>query len=168
MPAKEVVIFIMACYSGNLIDSFNAKKSVWNNWQAQGRTLMVMASSQDNEESSTGPGTDPDEPNGPDGSAGSAFGYSLWKALIGYADGYVDGVKDGFISLEEIRDFAKAKAQQVGGQTPVSTGAYNGTLVMNRVPPKSWVDAMEKAARSQSHLSIEQQIRNLNRELSIQ
>jgi hypothetical protein len=83
MPAREVVVFTMACYSGGLVDAFDRVQARWSDYQAQGRTLFVMASSRADEESSTGPGTDPDEPNGPNGSAGSAYGHSLWKALIG-------------------------------------------------------------------------------------
>jgi hypothetical protein len=86
------------------------------------------------------PITGPDEPNGPEGSAGSAYGHSLWKALIGYSDGYNDGVKDGFISIDEILNFTIWKTQQVGGHTPVYTGSYNPALIMNRVPPKSWLE----------------------------
>lgn len=142
-PAKEIVVFTMSCYSGGLIDAFNNDKAQWSAWAASGRTLYVMSSSGDNEESSSGPGTDQDEPNGPDGSAGSAFGYSLWKALIGYADGYEDGVKDGFISLGEIQGFVTAKAQEVGGQTPAVTGVFNHDLIMNRVPDKTYSDAAD-------------------------
>src|SRR5678816_4426417 len=103
---------------------------------------MVLASSRPEEESSTGPHTDEDEPNGPDGSAGSAFGHALWKALIGYSDGYVDGVKDGFISLGEIRDFSIKKTLDVGGHTPVYTGAYNPSLIMNKVPSKEFLESL--------------------------
>ncbi len=62
-----------------------------------------MASSRADEESSTGSGHDPDEPSGPNGSAGSAFGHSVWKALIGYADKTEHGGNgDGFVTLDEI------------------------------------------------------------------
>jgi hypothetical protein len=134
-PAKEVVIFTMACFSGGLVDTFNNHKDVWGNWQSQGKTLFVMASSKADEESSTGPGTDPDEPNGPDGSAGSAFGHSLWKALIGYADKSASGGNgDGIITLGEIVKYVSADTQQEGNQTPVWTGAYDENLPIAKVP----------------------------------
>ena len=41
-PAKEIVIFIMACHSGGLVDSFDSKKDQWADWQSKGRTLFVM------------------------------------------------------------------------------------------------------------------------------
>ncbi len=160
--AKEVIILTMACHSGGLVDAFNAKKDVWGNWQAQGRTLFVLASSLKSETSSTGPGTDGDQPGGPNGSAGSAFGHALWKSLIGYADGYVDGVKDGFLSLEEIREHTIAKTKKVGGHTPVATGSYHGALVMNRVPPKSVLERFERGTEGLSDEEIEAQIHELD------
>ncbi len=137
-PAKEVIVFTMACYSGNLVDSFNEQRSTWQNWQNEGRTLFVMASSESNDTSSTGPGTDSDEPAGQTGTAGSAYGHALWKSLLGYADGYIDGVKDGYLSLAEIEWYTKAKTKQIGGHKPVSTGVYDPDLIMNRVVPRSY------------------------------
>jgi len=165
MPAREVVVFIMSCYSGNLVDRFNDKKSQWEDWQSKGRTLMVFASAHDDEESSTGPGTDPDEPEGPDGSAGSAFGWALWKALIGYSDGYLDGVKDGFITLDEIIAHTTVKTEQVGGQTPIATGAYNGNLIMNRVPPKRFIDSLMGGTEGMTNAEIRHALHDLDRGL---
>lgn len=169
LPAKEIVIFTMACYSGNLVSSFNNKKSDWEDFQSQGRTLFVMSSSSASQGSSTGPGTDPDEPNGPSGSAGSAFGHALWKSLIGYADGYVDGVKDGFTSLEEIRDFATEKTKQIGGHTPAVTGAYTGNLIMDKVPSAEVVARLEAEGGTAglSDAEITAKVQALDRELSV-
>ena len=136
MPAKEVVVFTMACFSGTLVEEFDRHKNEWQDWAKTGRTLFVMSSSTAQEESSTGPGIDPGE-NGPEGSAGSAYGHSLWKSLIGEADGYLDGVKDGFVSLGEIAAYATAKTQIVGGHTPQVTGVYNPALIMNKVPSQA-------------------------------
>ncbi len=144
-PAKEIIIFTMACDSGGLVNAFNDSKSVWQNWGTSGRTLMVMSSSEQDEESSTGPGTDPDQPNGPDGSAGSAFGHALWKALIGYADGYVDGVKDGFISLGEIQKYTSDDCANNYGQHPQTTGVYDTNLQMAKVPSKELVEQIERS-----------------------
>ncbi len=162
LPAKEVVIFIMACHSGGLVDSFNAKKAAWENWGKWKRTLFVLASSKISETSSTGPGKDPDEPNGPSGSAGSAFGHALWKALIGYADGYGSGVKDGFISIGEIIDFSIYKTKQVGGHTPVYTGVYSREMVMNRVPTELEIAALGPSTEGLSDSQIADQIRDLD------
>lgn len=167
LPSQEVIIFIMACYSGNLVESFNAKKPVWEDWASQGRTLMVFASSRRSEPSSTGPGTDIDEANGPNGSAGSAFGFALWKSLLGYADGFVDGVKDGFLSLGEIEKYTIQKTYQVGGHRPVSTGVYDPGLIMNQVPPKELVERWE-STRALSQAQLIEQIEALDKEMRVQ
>ncbi len=142
MSAQEIIVFNMSCESGSMIDSFDEKRAIWQDWLKKGRTLFLMSSSQSGENSQTGPGTDPQEPNGPDGSAGSAFGHSLWKALIGHADGFVDGVKDGFISLDEIVQFTIWKTKQVGGHTPVVAGSYQPGLIMNKVPSKEYLKSL--------------------------
>ena len=145
LNARETIVFTMACYSGNLVDSFNARKREWENHRAEGRTLFVMASSESDDTSSTGPGRDPDEPNGPNGSAGSAFGHSLWKALIGYADRKGNGMTgnaDGKISLQEIIAFTVKKTQQIGGHTPVFTGSYDPALVIAKVPDAAELEAL--------------------------
>ena len=135
MPAKEVVIFTMACFSGGLVDAFEGARARWADRQAHGRTFFVMASSRADEESSTGPGTDPDEPSGPSGSAGSAFGHSLWKALIGYADKPASGGNgDGIVTLAEITHYVVADTEAEGGHTPVFTGSYEPELPIAKTP----------------------------------
>lgn len=133
LPAKEIIILTMACHSGGLVDTFNQMKSQWGSFAESGRTLFVMSSSTVQQTSSTGPGTD-SEAVGPQGSAGSAFGHSLWKSLIGESDGAYDGVKDGFIDLGEIETYTKKRTAELGGHNPVSTGSYNPGLIMNAVP----------------------------------
>lgn len=136
LPSKETIIFTMACYSGNFVDAMNAQKSTWQNRNEEGRTLFLMSSSRSSETSSTGPGVDKTQP-GPDGSAGSAYGHALWKALSGLADGSVDGIKDGYLSLEEISVYTIKRTKELGGHTPVITGSYNPGLLMSRVPGNS-------------------------------
>lgn len=167
LPAKELIVFMMACESGYLVNAFNEKKQVWKDWPSQGRTLMVMTSSAAGVNSYGGPGWDPQEPNGPLGSAGSAFGHALWKALIGYADGAVDGIKDGFISLGEIRDYTTRKTQQIGKHTPVVTGAYAASLIMNRVPPKAWLARLENTTEGLSDEQIMEKIRALDQSMRV-
>ena len=167
-PANEIVIFTMACYSGGLVSSFNSARSRWADWGAQGRSLFVMSSSGADEESSTGPGTDPDQPGGPDGSAGSAFGHSLWKSLIGYADGYLDGVKDGYLSLDEIVEYTKYKTEDIGGHTPQITGVYNERLVMNRVPPRSFLESLEGSSEGISDEDLAASIQALDTSMRLQ
>jgi hypothetical protein len=167
-PAKEVVIFTMACKSGGLVDSFNRASDQWSDWRDQGRNLFVLASSRTWENSSTGPGSDEDEPGGPYGSAGSAFGHALWKSLIGYADGYTDGVKDGYVSLEEILEYSIYKTQRVGGHTPVYTGTYNPYLIMNRVPSADFLASLEGSTEGLSEEEIAAKIQSFDRAMRIQ
>lgn len=157
LPAKEIIVLTMACHSGGLVDTFNQMKSQWANFEAQGRTLFVMSSSTVQQTSSTGPGTD-SETVGPQGSAGSAFGHALWKALIGDSDGAYDGVKDGFIDLGEIEVYTKQRTQQIGGHNPVSTGSYNPGLIMNAVPKDR--SALSYADRGTTNAS-DQQLSNM-------
>ncbi len=166
-PAKEVVIFTMACESGGLVDSFNKKKSTWENWPAEGRSLLVLVSSKTNENSSTGPGKDPSEPGGGVGSAGSAFGHALWKALAGAADGFVDGFKDGFVSLGELRDYTIFRTKQIAPHTPVQTGAYVPYVIMNRVPSASFLASLPNGTEGLSDAQIEEEVRKLNQEWSV-
>ena len=131
LPAKEIIVFTMACHSGGLVDMLNQNKALWSDLKSKGRTLYVMSSSKVSQTSSTGP----DQlSEGPYGSAGSAFGHSLWKALLGEADGSYDGVKDGFIDLGEVENYVKKRTKELGGHDPVTTGIYNTGLIMNRVP----------------------------------
>lgn len=167
MPAKELVVFIMACYSGNLVNSFNQKKSEWQNFPASGRSLFVMSSSTGNETSATGPGTDPSQPGLPNGSAGSAFGHALWKALSGQADGFLDGVADGFLSLEEIRDYSVWRTKQIGGHTPLHTGTYAGAVVMNATPSKRFLESLEGGTDQMSDAEVMAAVQRLEREFRV-
>jgi hypothetical protein len=148
LDARETIVFTMACYSGNLVDSFNERREDWDHYRSDGRNLFVMASSESDDTSSTGPGTDPDEPNGPNGSAGSAFGHALWKALIGYADkrgsngSASQGNADGKTTLGELIKYTVRKTQQVGGHTPVYTGSYDPDLVIANVPKKAELESV--------------------------
>jgi hypothetical protein len=165
-PAKEIIIFTMACKSGGLVDSFNRRRSDWQSWNSTGRQLLVMSSSKTTENSSTGPGRDPEEPNGASGSAGSAYGHALWKALIGYSDGYIDGVKDGYLTLDEIVEFTKWKTIQVGGHYPTVTGSYSGSLIMNRVPSRAFIESLGYTSEGMTDEEIREQIERYDMELA--
>jgi hypothetical protein len=150
LPAKEIIVFTMACHSGGLVDAFNSMQSQWSGFAAQGRTLYVMSSSTVQQTSSTGPGVD-SQVAGPEGSAGSAFGHALWKALAGQADGAYDGIKDGYIELGEIETYVKRRTREIGGHDPVTTGTYNAGLIMNRVPTST--DGLSYADRGTTNAS---------------
>ncbi|MCB0416580.1 MAG: hypothetical protein KDD39_02950 [Bdellovibrionales bacterium] len=166
LPAREIVVFIMACHSGGLVNAFNNKKYLWENWGQYNRTLFVMASSKVSELSSTGPGTDNEEPGGPNGSAGSAFGHALWKALIGHSDGYQTRVRDGLISLGELIDFTVWRTKSGWGHTPVYTGIYDRELLVNRVPTAEELRQFTGGTEGLSDETITERIRDLDLSLS--
>ncbi|MBY0371321.1 hypothetical protein K2X33_11580 [bacterium] len=165
LPARETVIIMMACYSGNLVDSFNAAKSRWQDYPQQGRSLLVLASTRNDEESKLGPGTDPDEP-GPYGSAGSAFGYSVWKAISGKSDGYIDGVQDGFISFDELVSYSTNLTKQ-WGHTPTTTGAYKPHVLLNRIPSAEMLATMTGGTDGLSDAQIKAAIERLEADYAI-
>jgi hypothetical protein len=148
MKAKEIIVFTMSCYSGGVVADF----------KAQGRTLFIMSSSGKDELSSSGPILDDDEPLAADGSAGSAFGHAVWKALMGYADGYGGAAKDGQLTLGEIRDYVVAQTKKDGGHTPIVTGIYSDDLVMATLPAKlearpEWTTAKATATAEETSLN---------------
>lgn len=155
MKAKEVVVFTMACFSGSLVDEVKGRKSEWSDWKSQGRTLFVMSSSTAKQESSTGPRTDRQEQAGVDGSAGSAYGHALWKSLTGEADGALDGVKDGFISLGEIAVYATALTEEIAGHKPEVTGIYDANVIMNKVPSGAYTASQVKEGGTGGKTSAE-------------
>jgi hypothetical protein len=112
-------------------------------------------------------GTDPSETNGPTGSAGSALGHSVWKALTGSADRISDGVVDGDISLGEIRDYARFRTKQVGGHTPVDTGSYLPYGIMNRVPTASYLAQFKGSTDGLSDAQIEEAVLKLDQDLAV-
>ncbi len=143
----------MACYSGNLVDQFERKKSKWADWSQNGRSLFVMSSSDSDETSSTGPGTDKDEAAGRQGTAGSAFGHALWKALLGYADGTLDGIKDGYLSLGEIREYTRKLTKKIGGHNIRVAGSYHEALIMNRAPSAKYQAAVDTEANQKDFIA---------------
>ena len=80
----------------------------------------------------------------------------------------MDGVKDGFVSLEEIRDYTSQKTAEVGGHNPVITGAYKGNLIMNKVPSKAFLASLENGTEGLSEAEIHQErSRALDSELAV-
>ena len=166
LPAREVVIFTMACYSGGLVNELQSRKAEWQERAAQGRTLLVMSSSTSQETSSTGPGTDPSEQAGLSGSAGSAFGHALWKSITGGADGYLDGVQDGFISLGELVAFTTDRTREIGNHTPTYAGTFNPALIMNAAGATAVASAPADGTDKLTDQEIRQRVASLDRSLA--
>ena len=78
------------------------------------------------------------------------------------ADGYVDGVKDGYITLDEIVKYATWKTRRVGGHTPVTTGTYNKHVVMNRVPPREFIEAFDNSTEGMTEAEVAELVHRLD------
>lgn len=117
--ASEVVIFMMACFSGGLVEAFESDPNLA---KYKGKTIFIMSSSEVDKESSTGT-TEADAKLGRgEGSSGSAFGNSLWRAIRGDAD--KAGNDDGIVTLQEVIDFVIPATKELGGHTPQFLKGY--------------------------------------------
>jgi hypothetical protein len=135
IPAKNVIVLTMACFSGGFVDHLNSKE-VENRWKDrrvnEGRNFVVLTS-QDSSLTS--------DPIGKGGEIVNPFTYSVAKALDGEADGFtltdgkpvVDHYKDGKLSVGELIEFilyttkntASDRARIKNTANPMSTGSFN-------------------------------------------
>ena len=145
--AQEVVVFMMACHSGGLVDAFKQDGRL-NDFKTKypGRTLFIMASSRGDTNSSTNAGsvtTDAEVTGGGEGTGGSAFGNALWRAWNGEADKPENGGNDdGIIQLSELikRTTVLTKENSGGSHTPEILDGYadqNLPLYCIKFDPKS-------------------------------
>lgn len=108
LPAKNVVIFVMACHSGYLVDALEAEQSKWKGqWASQKRNLVVLTAVASDQESFP-TDVEPDSPT----SIGNPFSYAVTGAFKGNADGSVDGVKDGKTSYKELVTYVLKTAKE--------------------------------------------------------
>lgn len=111
LPAKNVIVFTMACYSGQLIEILNtpAFKARWENRRAQNRSFVVITAQ--NSERIAGPANI-------GGVMMNALPYAVEQAFLGGADGYQDeryrGVLDGRITFGELIYFALQVSRTAG------------------------------------------------------
>jgi hypothetical protein len=149
IPAQEVLVFVMACYSGNLITALEKINETGElEKKFSGRTLFVMTSSGPNELSYSGPLTDSDEPIKAPGSGGSLFGYYLWKGLTGYA-AKSDSRQ---VKIGELKEYV-AENTKTGSrkrQNVKTFGFYDENLLLSEnvdvitSPPSALVDLVAK------------------------
>ena len=132
--ASEVVIFMMACFSGGLVEAFQQDPRLRK--YGKDKTIFVMASSRSGETSSTLSAAGDGKLGGQAGTAGSAFGNALWRAMRGDADQAQNGGNDdGIVTLGEIAAFATALTKDQGNHTPtVLQGHYDATLPIVCIP----------------------------------
>jgi len=144
IPARNVVVLTMACYSGGLIDAFN-QAEIRQRWQdrrqVEGRNLIVLTSQ--NRELMSPPIVKNRELINP-------FTYALAEALSGKADGFtieegrprVDGVADGSLTAGELIDFVlhttgntrSEAAVRPNVAEPQVTGSFDRNDILLRRP----------------------------------
>lgn len=106
IPAKNVVVLTMSCFSGGLVEYMNTPKvrTLWNDRKKQGRNLIVMTSQNKDSLSS---------PIVKDGEIINPFTYAVVKAFAGEADGFrlehdeftKPAPKDGNLTVGEMIDY---------------------------------------------------------------
>lgn len=139
IPAKNVVVLTMACYSGLLSESLNAPhlRSLWENRRREGRSFIVLTSQ--NSELQSPPIVKNRELINP-------FTYAVAEALDGQADGFFlkDGIpgapqhKDGRLTAGELIDFILYKTESTASEypprkniaKPTVTGSYDRNAVI--------------------------------------
>lgn len=144
IPAKNVVVLTMSCYSGALINHLNspalAKK--WKDREATGRNFVVMTSQNDVLKS---------EPIRIDNQMLNPFTYAVERALGGFADGFVtqegkpaDASKDGKLQLGEVIDYVLHATEHTPSDSilplntskPQVTGSYKRDAVLCKASTK--------------------------------
>ena len=142
IPAKNVVVLTMSCFSGALIKHLNtpgmAKK--WKDREQTGRNFVVMTSQNDVLKS---------EPIRIGNQMLNPFTYAVERALGGFADGFVasqgkpsDSSKDGKLQLGEVIDYVLHATEQtpsdsilpVNTSKPQVTGSYKRDAVIGKAP----------------------------------
>jgi hypothetical protein len=134
LPAKNVVVLTMACFSGALVDFLNESPTAerWLDRREQGRNFVVITSQNAEEFSS---------PSRIDGEIINPFTYALIQAFEGEADGYraqsEDGNADGILVLSEFVDYVLSETRKYPAAAdpenipdPQVTGSYDPTWAM--------------------------------------
>ena len=117
IPAKNVIVLVMCCYSGGFVDYLREIEDRWKNRTETGRNFLVITS-QNNSLTS--------DPVRIDGETYNPFTSAVEQALQGKADGYKSGNPDGAVTLEEFVSFIMDTTHKLSGQAfPQSIGSYN-------------------------------------------
>jgi len=132
LPARNVVVFTMSCHSGHLADALSALASTWKGQRVSaGRNLIVLTSvSSDQVSGATNYSTDTN-------AIGHPFTYAVRTALAGQADGFLDGVRNGTIEMDELVQYVlKTTKEKSTDQLaePRLAGEYDPKAVFAPVP----------------------------------
>ena len=120
IPAKNVAVLTMSCFSGGLVEYLNSPqvKDQWKDRrEKEGRTLIILTSQ------------NKDLPSGPivkDGEVINPFTYAVAKALSGEADGFnllggnpkKSRKKDGKLAVGEMIDFVLHTTENTVSEVP--------------------------------------------------
>ena len=140
IPAKNVVVLTMACFSGGLVEYMNSPQ-VSKRWkdrqQKEGRNLIVLTSQCKDELSS---------PIMKDGRLVNPFTYAVTKMFAGGADGFqlshgqpdTRGRKDGKLTVGELIDYTLYTTEHTPSEhvrrkneaKPQVTGSYDRTSIL--------------------------------------
>lgn len=132
LPARDVIVFTMACHSGHLAAAIDAEAATWKGQRlAAGRNLVVLtAVAKDQLSSPTDTSTAPT-------AIGNPFTYAVRTALAGAADGHAGGSKNGKLELGELAKYvletAQAKSKN-GYAQPQLAGEHDPARVLASVP----------------------------------
>ena len=135
LPAKNVIVLTMACFSGGLIDHLNdsqTAKGLWQDRKEQGRSFVAISSQ--NASSYSNPRRIGDEIINP-------FTYALIEAFKGEADGYQKGstekYPDELIAIGEFVDYVIDETRKhtkeddtENDPDPQVTGSFSSDRVM--------------------------------------
>lgn len=132
LPARNVVILVMACHSGYLAEAINALSADWQGQRkTAGRSLVVLtAVSKDQLSNPTDISTAPT-------AIGNPFTYAVRTALGGAADGVSDGVQDKKVTLSELVEYVLETAKEAstdGYADPQFAGEFVADEVLFSVP----------------------------------
>ena len=122
LPARNVVIFVMACHSGYLAEAMNALGAGWQGQrETAGRSLVVLTAVSKDQLSN------PTDVSTALTAIGNPFTYAVRTALGGAADGASDGVRDKKVTLSELVKYVLETAKEVstdGYAEPQFAGEY--------------------------------------------
>lgn len=120
IPAKNVVVLTMACYSGGLIEALHAPERAhrWRDRHKQENRNFVVLTAQNS--------TDLSEPIVIDGETINPFTFAIAQGLKGRADGFTIGPhqkpeygpKDGHLTIGEWIDFVLLMTEQTRSESP--------------------------------------------------
>lgn len=128
LPADDVVVFMMSCHSGRLVEQMDAVSGEWSGRADEGRNLLVFSAVGADELSGAVEGVNP-------------FAAAVSGALAGEADGggaYLERPESwdgdtrfsGAVSMEELNLYVPYVTRRLDpAKNPMSTGSYDPLVV---------------------------------------